>query len=362
MSSFKDVSNVEQRARLRQVKADWDSWKGKWNQGPIWGIVGGGQDKLLPKTVLNQVLMHGEPDHARDGARSIEGLGNLITSLTEILDGDVLLKKHQKDLEKDFDHMKKLLKTKKWNPRNIPFKTVVSFKETEDPKKPEIIRGVMRGHYRTLAYNQYVEWALEHKKNFKGTMATAEAQWSNKDEGQARPPLWAAISEESEDGIMTIVADAIDALKKVKIGPNTTIDVTARGAFRQLAQIESVKERVYDAINKPDIYPKGAQRAPLKDRLNAEFRGHSYAIRNPEEAQHLNFARGFKDLVGIENIKQIILNFPKSNLAINRVIYEVLGEEINTFQKPGTTSETHKPGLTLKSKKILNWQGMIRKG
>ena len=162
-----DVIEFEQRGKFRQLKANWDAWKQKWEQGSEWGIVGGTPLNNLPNTVLEQVTEHGEATFARDGARTIEGLGELLTAVSEILDGDEILVEHLADLEDSINQMEIVLAVRKWNPRNIPFHTVTRFVETEDEKKPDITRSKMYGHYRTEAYNEYVEWALVHKKNFK---------------------------------------------------------------------------------------------------------------------------------------------------------------------------------------------------
>ena len=84
-----------------------------------------------------------------------------------ILDGDAILTKDKDDLEDAISQMEIVLGSRQWNPRNIPFHTVIKFRETENPKKPKITRGLVRGHYRTDAYNQYVEWALKHKKDIR---------------------------------------------------------------------------------------------------------------------------------------------------------------------------------------------------
>jgi hypothetical protein len=362
MSRWGTVENFTQRGKFRQVQAKWDAWKIKWDKGAQWGVVGGGPLQNLPKTALDQILEHGEDTYARDQARSIEGLGLLIESISEILDGDAILYKHKAQLEKDTKQMKDILKRKDWNPRNIKFHTVVAFKETEDETKPSITRGVVYGHYRTEAYNDYVAWALDHKEGFKGQMATAQPEWTSKKKGEAKPPMWQAISEESEDSIMIIARMAIDAVKKIKPGDDTVITVenNSKGppAF---ATIPSVIEHVKKVINDPSIYPKGKSRAPVKDRLNAAFSNHVYAIANEDEAKILEVARGFEEVVGLEKIKQIRFKFPSNNLALNRMIKEVLGDEINTHQKPGSStekdSENYAPtGLVLKS-----WTQILRK-
>lgn len=351
-----DVLHIEQTGKFRQIKARWDAWKTKWEQGKSWGIVGGSPLKNLPETVLGQVTEHGKPTYARDRARTIEGLGELLEAVSEILDGDAILTEHKEELEDAINQMKAVLGVKKWNPRNIPFHTVIRFVETDNPKKPEITRGKVYGHYRTEAYNEYVEWAIEHKEGFKGKLAETDNSWYNKTMGKAEPPLWRAITGENEEGMLGIAVDAMKAVEKIKIGDNVKFRIynNSKGP-KVLAQIPSVIEHVRTVINDPSIYPAGKNRAPVKDRLNAAFSNHVYAIANEEEARLFGqFVRQWDRYVGLEKVKQVRLVFPKSNLALNRLIKEVLGEEMNTVQKPGTVAdkeaENYAPtGLVLKT-------------
>jgi len=346
-----DVIEFEQRGKFRQLKANWDAWKQKWEQGSEWGIVGGTPLNNLPNTVLEQVTEHGEATFARDGARTIEGLGELLTAVSEILDGDEILVEHLADLEDSIKQMEIVLGVRKWNPRNIPFHTVTRFVETEDEKKPDITRGKMYGHYRTEAYNEYVEWALVHKKNFKGKQADSDPSWSNAKMGQAKPPLWRAITGENNEGMLAIARDALEAVDKIKIPGVVQFGVYSSSQAPQgLSQIASVREHVLTVLNNASIYPRGKQRAPVKDRLNAAFNNHTYAIANEDEANSFKtFIRGLDKYVGVEKMKQVKLRFPANNLALNKLIKLVMGDEMETFQKPGTIPEDVKPGLTLKA-------------
>ena len=357
-----DVEHVEQTGKFRQIKAKFNAWKKEWDQGSKWGIVGGSPLKNLPDTVLDQALEHGESSYARDRARTIEGLGELLTAITEILDGDAILVEDREELKDAIKQMETVLKNKKWNPRNIPFHTVTRFVETDDPKKPNITRGKVHGHYRTEAYNEYVAWALEHKENFKGQLADTDASWYNKKQGQARPPLWLAITGEEDGGILAIAREAAKAVDKIKIGDNTKYRIYSSSKGPEvLATIPSVQAKVREVLAMPDIYPRGKARAPVKDRLNAAFSNQVYAIANEEDARKFGqFIRGWDRYVGLEKIKQVRLSFPANNLALNKLIKLVLGEEINTFQKPGTSPEDVKPGLTLKAKEVKTWSDILK--
>jgi len=359
-----DVEHIEQTGKFRQVKARWDAWKTKWDNGKSWGIVGGSPLRNLPDTVLGQVTEHGKSTYARDRAKTIEGLGELLEAVSEILDGDAILTKDKDDLEDAISQMEIVLGSRQWNPRNIPFHTVIKFRETENPKKPKITRGLVRGHYRTDAYNQYVEWALKHKKDFKGQLADTDPSWYDLDGkmGQARPPLWMAITGEEQGGILSIGRAAMEAVIKLKIGDNIKYRIYGGSKGPEiLATIPSVIEHVKAVVQMPDIYPGGKSRAPVKDRLNAKFSNHTYSIANEEEARLFEkFVRGWDRYVGLEKVKQVRLSFPPNNLALNKLIIAVMGDEMDTHQKPGTDAKTQRTGLVLKSKKDMSWKDIIK--
>tara|TARA_R110002020_G_scaffold64632_1_gene171446 strand:+ start:10808 stop:11893 length:1086 start_codon:yes stop_codon:yes gene_type:complete len=354
MSKFKDFAQLTQRGKFRRIKAKYNAWKTKWDAGEEWGIVGGTGEKTLPDTVLEEVLEHGEATYARDSARTIEGLGALLESMMEILDGDVILSEHKKQLIEDITQMEGVIKNPKWNPRNIPFHTVIGFTEGNKGEKPTIERGKMHGHYRTMEYNQYVEWAMDNKPDFKGRLAPTKEIWSNKKEGKAEPPLWQAITGEKETGIIAIARLAAEAVEGVTIGDDSTIILHGNASnMAKIAQIASVREKVNQVLQNTNIYPAGKSRAPVKDRLNAAFTEQVYAIA-PDEIDSLSFVRGWNDVVGVENITQIRFQFPKSNISLNQVIRAVLGDEKDTYETPKSRSGDAKPGLVLKQK-AKNW-------
>ena len=377
MSKFEgtDFDNVDQSFDIGSIKGDYDAWKSKWNQGKNWGIVGG-KDGNKPKTVLETVLSHGDATYARDQARSIEGLGTLLEALTEVFDGDTVEVEHRMKLELAIEGMAETLKRDKgqWNPRNIPFETVIEFNETDDPQEPDVVRGTVYGHYRTKAYNEYAEWANKNKPNSNIKIAVANDDWSNKEKNKSKPPLWQAITgvgetNEGKGGILFIARKALKGVDKIKMGDGNRIAIFNNSAGpKQLAQIKSVQEKVIEVLQNPSIYPSGKSRAPMKDRLNAAFTNESYAIRNKEEAELLNFAKGYDRVEGIEKLKTVKLRFPKNNLALNRTIVEVLrilGEEIKSYQTPKSKDGVAKPGLVLKQQDELqientNWQNILK--
>lgn len=377
MSKFEgtDFDNVDQIFNVGTIKGKYNAWKTLWDDGKKWGIVGG-KDGDKPKTVLQQVLNHGDSTYARDQARSIEGLGLLLEELSEIFDGDVIEQEHKDSLQVAIDEMLKVLTSDggKWNPRNIPFTTVTEFvKGDGEDEEPTITREEVYGHYRTAEYNKYVTWAKKNKKDYKGQLATANDDWWNKKKGTAKPPLWQAITGEGDgdygkNGILAIARMAKKSVDKIKLGDGNQIAVfnNSKGPT-QLAQIKSIQEKVIQVLQDPSIYPAGKSRAPMKDRLNAAFTGESYAIRNKEEAKLLNFAKGYERVAGIEKIKTIKLRFPNSNLALNKTIVEVLkilGEDIKQYQTPKAKDGNASAGLVLKEaveKRASSLEEMLQK-
>ena len=368
MSKFEgtDFDNVEQGINIGVIKGEFDAWKSRWNKGTEWGIVGGKKGEAKPKTVLETVLNNGDATYARDQARSTEGLGALLESLTEIFDGDVIETEHRNQLQEDIDDLLAVLKNKKWNPRNIPFETVVKVIETDGD--PIFKRGTVYGHYRTEEYNEYVEWASENKPNFKGQRASTKKEWYAKKQGVAQPPLWQAITGEGDtdfgkNGILAIARRALKGVDKIKMGDGNRVAIfnNSKGPI-QLAQIKSVQEKVMEVINDRSIYPDGRQRNPQKDRLNAAFTNESYAIRNEEEANLLDFARGFDRIEGIETLKNIQLRFPRNNKALNKTIREVLkvlGQDINTIETPKSKAGEAREGLVLKQQQVKKYASSL---
>tara|TARA_R110000823_G_scaffold53583_4_gene131862 strand:+ start:108 stop:1382 length:1275 start_codon:yes stop_codon:yes gene_type:complete len=371
-----DWDNIDQTINISAIKGEYSAWKTHWNQGDNWGIVGGKVgDKPKPKTVLESVLSHGDATYARDQASSTEGLGLLLESLTEIFDGDTIEEEHEIALEAAVDDMLELLKADggRWNPRNIPFNTVTEFIEGDEGEQPTITRTEVRGHYRTKEYNKYVKWAQKNKKNYKGQLAVSKDEWWHKDKGTAQPPLWQAITGEGDtangkNGILAIARRALKAVKKIKMGDGNQLAVfNNSNGPKQLAQIKSVQEKVIEVLQRPDIYPAGKARAPMKDRLNAAFSLESYAIRNKEEAALLSFGKGFDRISGIDKLRTIRLRFPASNIALNRTIKEVLtilGKDLKTYETPKVKDGIAKPGLVLKQKvekRASSWEEMMQK-
>ena len=76
----------------------------------------------------------------------------------------------------------------------------------------------------------------------------------------------------------------------------------------------------------------------------------------------MSFAKGFKRIANIEEIKSVKLRFPTSNKSLNAVIRNVLknlGEDIKQYQTPKAKDGTASAGLTLKAEPKL-WSDILK--
>jgi len=378
-TTYGDVENINQQFNEAAIRELYDTWMTKWEGGEQFGIVGGAglKQSITPDTVRGQAEMHGHAEVSRSGTTVFEGLGFMLAAIAEVLDNDVITEAHYKDLLEQIKDMKSLLSDDDKNPRNIPFHTIVDFKEGDDEKNPTITRGKTRGHYRTAAYNKYVDWALEHKEGFKGKTAESEESWytvgmkgQEAAKNSAKPPLWLAIVDKSE-GIMGIAKRTAKLLSpgKVKLDPGKILTQRVRRNAGQLHQIPSIVQGVKEVLSDPSIYPKGKSRAPVKSRLNTAMSDKVFAVAGDTDIEVLKLIIGFSNILGHETTKQFRLTFPANNIALNKLIENVMGEEMDTFQKPGTTDREQKPGLVLKEKVIPldtnriihNWRTIIKR-
>jgi len=356
-----DVEEFEQEWNQDRVQGALDTWVNHWSKGMEWGIVGGHGDKSgsTPNTVLEQAEKHGEPEQSRKGTTTFVGLGELVVSIQKLLSGDITMKEITA-FEKAVIDLKEVLNDPAKNPANIPFNTIVEFAETDDPKKPKVTKKEVFGHYRTQAYNDYMEWDnTENGATHK--IAATDSNWWNKNENKAKPPLLMCISSR-QTGIMNVVKEAKKALgpkgSKVKQKQGTIATFRVRSRPGELSKISTMKEHVKSILNDQSIYPKGAQRAPVKQRLNDAFNEKVYSVTSANDIRILQeLVIGFENKPGTAKTKQFRLSFPPSNISLNKLIRETLGDELGTFQKPGTTPDTHSPGLTLKMDK--SWEGVL---
>ena len=360
------MAYFEQEWDSENVRRELENWQSYWNKGDDFGITGGAglRATITPSTVLGQVRLHGEPEVSRKGTTAFEGLGEMVTAIEALLVGDVT----QKEIDEFYEKHKRIMEMlgdDETNPANIPFMTIVEFSEPkEEGEEPIITRDVRYGHYRTQAYNDYMEW--DNKANGKNhKIATTHPSWAKKDKNSANPPLLQCIANKDR-GILQVVRVTKKAIggksgKRIKHKKGTI------GAFpvlgkppEQLANISTMREHVEQILNDPSIYPQGKQRAPVKERLNATFNEMVFTADTNDIRILEELFIDFKEMPGHKNLKQFRLYFPKSNITINKLIRAVMAEDLDTFQKPGTTPEEVKPGITLKMEKT--WKGVLKNG
>ena len=161
----------------------------------------------------------------------------------------------------------------------------------------------------------------------------------------------------------------MDAVEKIKIPGVVQFGIYNNKGPAVLATLPSFIEHVRAVVQMPDIYPRGKSRAPKKDALNAKFTNHVYTIANEDEAKLFGqFIKGWNTVVGLEKVKKVKLRFPRNNLSLNSAIKIVMGDEMETHQKPGTVADkesgTYAPaGLVLKhiEKRASSLEEMLQK-
>jgi len=375
-TSHGDLTDIDQKWDEGSIRERYEAWLEYWNEGTKFGIVGGSplKSSITPDTVIAQVNAHGTSDVSRKGT-AFTGLGALVGAIHQILDNTVITEEEINKLKEEFSYMKQILTSKDKNPQNIPFTTVIEFHPNkDDPKKPRIVRGKVRGHYRTEAYNEYVKWAKKYKKNFKGKLAQTDDSWYAVGKGGgepptdvAKPPLYLAIADKNR-GIMGIVQTMVRNLKDIEVteegGHITTFHVSV-GHAGDLHLINSVASFIKnEVIKNPSIYQRGTSRAPVKNRLHAMFNDKVFGVGGQKDVDALKtiIKRGH-DVAGLNEMLQFKLSFPTNNKVINKLIKNVLGEKgMASHQKPNTVSdkgaENYAPrGLVLKS-----WQRVLKRG
>ena len=119
----------------------------------------------------------------------------------------------------------------------------------------------------------------------------------------------------------------------------------------QLAKITQVQQAVRNVLEMPSIYEAGKRRAPNKGRLN-DAMSQQVIGTTPEmmkligpdatvlvENEGKIITRNLDEFPDYENIKSITLNFPRNNIILNRLIREVMGDEMETFERPNRVED-----------------------
>ena len=55
------------------------------------------------------------------------------------------------------------------------------------------------------------------------------------------------------------------------------------------------------------------------------------------------------------------LSFPKNNIALNNLIENVMGDEMDTFQKPGTVADKEADNYAPAGIVLKTWQGVLKR-
>ena len=112
-----------------------------------------------------------------------------------------------------------------------------------------------------------------------------------------------------------------------------------------------------------NIYPRGKQRAPVKQRLNDKFEGKVFTIAGTEDVKNLTqLIIGAGNVAGIEHMDSFQLSFPKNNISLNNLIENVMGDEMDTFQKPGTVADKKADNYAPAGIVLKSWKGILKGG
>ena len=363
------------------IKLEWDrtkavelvnSFRNKWTQKEEAGITGkpdAGTNKPNSPSVYQWLLSHGRSEMSRKNVSSY-GAKDILEELLDIVNDNEAT---QDDIETVEDLILELGEIEKqktaspnsMNPANTPFHTIIEYEPAEGDKPAKITRGVMYGHFLTPAYHEYRKDKAK-TKNQTYNVPKPKKNWSNKAAGKAKPPLWEAMFGPT-NSLKILLNNILILLKGAELPPGP-IDVDFRFNKRTvdgLSDLSSIKDYVYSLVENPSIYQRGKSRKPMSGRLNNLASTTPIRISSRKEIETIgNIAtitlqtdEGRKnvrldEIPGYEKIKEIKVSWPSSNTFLLRLIREVMGDEVDTFQKPGTSSEEVKPGLMLKSEEV----------
>tara|TARA_R110000803_G_scaffold109536_1_gene177942 strand:+ start:264 stop:1388 length:1125 start_codon:yes stop_codon:yes gene_type:complete len=345
-----------------------EDYKNFWGpaKNPEFGITGrpdANTGKVNSPSVYETVLNHGDGGKSRNKMVFVGG-GIILKELINFLEQDVFLEEDLEvfdELEQDF---KKLETTEKRNPANIEFRTVIKFTPPKGDDEPEIERGWVKGHFLTVPYWEFRQWkAKETGGSF--VSSKPKPEWYSMpvkaggkgSSNTAKPPLWQAIL--GPDNSLRILVESVKQLIEKSAGPGSTpinIYVNANlglgTGVAQMATIAGLNKAIREVIADGSIYASGTKIA-VKDRLNEAVNSKSFSISQSdlkilvenctvkidEEKVELD------EVVNYEKINNVSLKFPKNNKTLNKIIREVMGEQMNTYKVPGNTQSD---GITLK--------------
>ena len=243
------------------------------------------------------------------------------------------------------------------DPRNIVFNTVISFNE----KSGEAKRGEVRGHFLTQAYWDFRKNKAE-KNDETYDVAKPDSDWVSLqgEKNKAKPPLWAIIFGKT-NSLRTLIKEIEELAKEPKNPPIAHLDLKiSSGKAGQLANVPAIQAAVRNVLSRADIFPAGKSRAPTKSKLNDAMAEQTIAVSEevmsliaPEatvlvENDGRIIRRKLKEFPDFKGIKSVPLNFPRNNIVLNKLIREVLGDEMDSFERPNR-AEDGPLGLVLKA-------------
>lgn len=340
--------------RQDEARALMDKFEQFWSQNPgDYGITGGtdaGSGGANAKNLFVTMKNHGSVSRKTKGKSSVGGLffgaGAVWEQLEDLVEDNLILE----DEVEDFDRLLRQLDRLEGgdrDPRNIIFNTVISY----DSESGEAERGEVRGHFLTEAYYNFRKDKAE-KSGSAYNVSRPKEEWVSLDKkkNEAKPPLWRIIFGR-KNSLRTLIED-IKKLTDPVPPPIAHLDVKInKRRTGQLAKITQVQQAVRNVLEMPSIYEAGKRRAPNKGRLN-EAMSQQVIGTTPEmmkligpdatvlvENEGKIITRNLDEFPDYENIKSITLNFPRNNIILNRLIREVMGDEMETFERPNRVED-----------------------
>tara|TARA_R110002020_G_scaffold120910_4_gene275270 strand:+ start:5251 stop:6732 length:1482 start_codon:yes stop_codon:yes gene_type:complete len=351
-SRIQNVGNVSTVWNQKEFLGKFQTWRNTWNQGERWGIIGA---QGRPKTVVLELKEHGRAKWARSPPESIEyGFGNLLLEVDNLVKSETILETDMEHLEDIIKNMESILLKPHLNPQNIRFSNVVTrFKAPKREGDEPVIKRTTPwyGHYRTPAFVKYMKWKKEQGLVEAGTaIPEAEADWGNKSENKANPPMYQAVV-----GLLEIAKDALVAPKELPEGEPLLLYISNshKGPGGGLHQISSIQAFTKEILEDAYIYPSGSSKSRkiILSRLRERFQSEEFEVTG-DEAKFLFFIDGFDKILGTENGFTIKLDFPQSAGALRSLIKNIPGLDLSTITRPRSANAPpeleYKPGIELK--------------
>jgi len=329
-----------------------------WSANPRkYGITGGsdaGTGEANARNLFNTMKNHGSVSRDIKGKQNIFlGAGAIWEQLEDLVDDKLVLEDEVEEFERLLRRIDRLEDSDR-DPRNILFTTIISY----DAENEEVERGEVRGHFLTEAYWNFRKDKAE-RDGGSYNVEKPEGRWVDAEKNKAEPPLWQIIFGK-KNSLQTLIQNIIE-LTTPTPPPIAHLDVKInKRRTGQLATITQVQQAVRNVLEMPSIYQAGTRRAPNKGRLN-EAMSQQVIATTPEmmkliapdatvlvENDGRIIRRGLDEFPAYEDIKSITLNFPRNNIILNRLIREVMGNEMETFERPNR-AEDGPIGLVLTS-------------